>query len=362
MNIIHVFPVIRTGGGTTLLQNNLVNLYKKTTNEIWTDRVDEDIKFYRVKPQITKHTNLKNFFKVFIKLLKKNRKSCLLHIHGRSGLLVFIAAKIQNYKIIYQAHGYYGKLTKNKNFNFIQNLIDIFLLRFSDLVIFCSESEKDFIVKLYNLKNKNRVIQNNVNNIKKGNRKIKNTEKINLIYCLATSNIYQKGIDLQLKLVKELLDLYTDFKIIHFFNYQNLKEKEIINKSIRELGLSNHYYLKPTIENVWDYVDPIRGTIISTSRFEGQPLVISEAFYNNIPVVATNCLGQKDLLNDQNAFILDIKNKKDWPNILLKAISLQKQRNKKSEFAKKWLSQFGDKNTYTEKLLESYLSVMGLKK
>lgn len=360
MNIIHVFPPIKTAGGTTLLKNNLVNLFQKTTNEIWADGIEEDIKFYKVKPQITKHRNLKNFLKVFIKLLKKDKKNCLLHIHGRSGFFVFLAAKIQNYKIIYQAHGYYNKLSKNNNF--IQNLIDFFLLRFSDLVIFCSESEKNFIVKLYNLKNKNRVIQNNVNNIKKGYPRIKNTEKINLIYCLATSNIYQKGIDLQLKLVKELLALYSDFKIIHFFNSQNLQEKEIINKSIRELGLSNHYYLKPTIKNVWDYVDPIRGTIISTSRFEGQPLVISEAFYNNIPVVATNCLGQKDLLNDQNAFILDIKNKKEWPNILLKAITLQKQRNKKSEFAKKWLSQFGDKNTYTEKLLESYLSVMGIKK
>ena len=110
--------------------------------------------------------NLKNFLKVFIKLLKKDKKNCLLHIHGRSGFLVFLAAKIQNYKIIYQAHGYYNKLSKNNNF--IQNLIDFFLLRFSDLVIFCSESEKNFIVKLYNLKNKNRVIQNNVNNIKKG--------------------------------------------------------------------------------------------------------------------------------------------------------------------------------------------------
>ncbi len=362
MNIIHVYPSIRTGGGTTLLQNNLVNLYKKTNNEIWTDRIEEDIKFYRVKPQITKHTKLKNFYKIFIKLLKKDRKNCLLHIHGRSGFLVFIAAKIQNYKIIYQAHGYYSKLSKNKNYNFIQNLIDFFLLRFCDLVIFCSESEKDFIVKLYNLKNKNRVIQNNVRNIKKGNPKIKNPQKINFIYCLATSNIYQKGIDLQLKLVKELLGLYIDFKMIHFFNDQNYQEKEIINKSIIEQGLSNHYYLKPAIENVWDYVDPMRGTIISTSRFEGQPLAISEAFYNSIPVVATNCIGQKDLLNDQNAFILDIKNKKEWSNILLKAITSQKQRDKKSKFAKEWLSQFGNTNSYTEKLLESYLFVMSLKK
>ena len=48
MNIIHVIPTIRTGGGTVLLQNILKNLSKNLSHQIWTNKVEEKIIFYKI--------------------------------------------------------------------------------------------------------------------------------------------------------------------------------------------------------------------------------------------------------------------------------------------------------------------------
>jgi len=360
LNIIHILPVIRTGGGVILLQQILSNISDKTKNQVWAHRIEENLRFKNTKLKLTKHANLVYFPKIIIELIKQKKENTIIHVHGRNGFLVFLAAKFLKIRVVYQAHGYYYKLLKNNKFSFLNYFVDYFILKFTDLVIFCSESEKDFVIKNYALKNNHVVIQNSIKNLKKGKPQIKNPEKINIIYCLGTSNIYQKGIDLQLKLAKELLKLIKNFKIIHFFNFQNHKEKMIIEKNIKKLGLSNHYFLQSTKKNVWDYIDPKMGTIISTSRFEGQPLVISEAFYNCIPVVATNCLGQQDLLKSKNAFILDTKNTQEWSKILLKAITSKDERNEKRKFAKDWIDQFGDMKKYINDLLSAYNSIFNL--
>lgn len=358
MNIIHVFPAIRTAGGTTLLKNNLVNLFQKTTNEVWASGIEEDIKFYKVKCQITKHTDIKNFIKIFIKLLKRNNKESLIHIHGRSGFLVFIAAKMQKFKTIYQAHGYYNKLINKRKYNYFHNLIDSSLLKFSDYIIFTSDGERDFVLRNFHLKTKYKVIYNRSSyNHSQISKKISRKKK-HIIYCLATSNIYQKGIDRQLLLIKELLKFTKNFKLIHYFNFQNKKELEFLKKEIKKLGLSDYYIFKKAKKNIWSYIYKQSSTIISTSRFEGRNLVIQEAFHNNISVVATNCLGQNELLNKDRSFILD-EDKKDWAKVLFKAISSEELRTKRAKKAKKWIRQFGDMKTYTEELLETYKFVLG---
>ena len=99
--------------------------------------------------------------------------------------------------------------------------------------------------------------------------------------------------------------------LIHFFNFQNKKELNNIKNKIKELGISKNYLLKNAKKNVWKEIINNKGIIISTSRFEGRNLVIQEAFHNYVPVVATDCLGQKELLSENHSFILNNNNPKN---------------------------------------------------
>ena len=71
MNIIHVIPTIRTGGGTVLLQNILKNLSKNLSHQIWTNKVEEKIIFYKTKIVCTKHSEMRNLLKIVFFLIKE---------------------------------------------------------------------------------------------------------------------------------------------------------------------------------------------------------------------------------------------------------------------------------------------------
>lgn len=362
INIIHILPVIKIGGGIKVAQNIISNCPSEIKNQVWANGIEDKISFAGSKIELTNHAKIINFPKILNKLVKENKETSLIHVHGRNGFFVFLAAKILKMKVVYHPHGYYYKLLKKKKLSMLNNLVDYLILQFSDLIIFCSESEKNFAIQNYSLKNNHIVIHNVVEKFKKNTRIIKQREKTNIIYCLATNNIHQKGIDLQLSLAKELLDLMSNFKFIHYFNCKNHKEMKIIENKIKELGLSNHYFLKGTKTDVWNDIDCKIGTFISTSRFEGQPLVIHEAFQNGIPVVATNCIGQKELLTNNNSFILDIANKNNWSRILFDAINSENKRSQKRKAAKDWIRESGDIKSYMKELLNAYKLTINLNK
>ena len=356
MQIIHIVPAVKTGGGITLLKDILINLPKHLKTQVWASRIDEDISFNNAKLIHTNHSNVRSFPKIFKRLKLENRNNTLIHIHGRNGFFIFLAAKLFRFKVIYQAHGYYFKLNnKRKKIDFLNNFIDNLLLKFSDLIIFCSDSEKNYAKKNFLVNPIHRTIFNRTDNVRKiDDRDKKNKNKQNFIYCLATNNIHQKGIDKQLQLIKELTKLTKNFKLIHFFNFANLKEVDFIRGRINSLGLNNYYFLKNTKKGVWDEIYKKNGIILSTSRFEGLPMVIVEAFHNFIPVVATNCYGQKDLLDESHSTILYESQKEKWSEILFNYLYNTEQKELKILKAKEWILKFGDMKNYSDELFRCY--------
>jgi len=360
LKIIHILPEVRTSGGITLLQNNLINLTSGISHLIWASKIKEKINFYNTDTILTNHSNIRYFIQIIKRLKTEDNDNTLIHIHGRNGFFVFLAAKIIKIKVIYQAHGYYYKFEKRKLFFLFQNLLDNCLLQFSDFILFTSDGEKKFALKNYNVNIKYKVIYNRSNFVKKKKHIPTTSKKKLIIYCLATSNIYQKGLDNQLLLIKKLKDLNSNFKLIHYFNFQNQYELKILNNQIKSLNLSSHYFLKKATKYVWDEITASGGIVISTSRYEGRNLVIQEAFHNMIPVVATNCIGQNELLEENRGFILKENKFDEWPNILLEALSNEELRKLKAIRANNWIKKFGDMKQYSKELFECYKYVMDL--
>ena len=360
MKIIHVIPTIRTSGGIRILQNNLLHFPPNIENIIWANKIEEELHFHKTKIELTKHSNFKYFFNIYRRLKKEKRNNIIIHIHGRNGFLVFLVAKFLKYRVVYQAHGYYYKLSNRKKLLFINNLIDNLILKYSDFVLFCSNSEKKFALKNYSVNSNNRIILNRTQNNKKNDdRHIKINKKNYLIYCLATSNIYQKGIDQQLELVKDLKRFTKNFKLIHYFNFQNNAELEIIKEKIEKLNLSDNYFLRNAIPSIWEEIYEKQGILISTSRFEGMPMVILEAFHNFIPVVATNCYGQEDLLKEKRALILKKNERKMWAENLFNFMIDEEKKIEKSKHAKEWVISLGKIENYSLEIINCYKFLLG---
>ncbi len=358
MKIIHTLPAIRRSGGITLLQNNLFNLTCNIRHQIWANKIPENIHFHNADILLTRHSSVFNFYKILERLKKENRNNTIIHIHGRNGFFVLIAAKIMKIKIIYQAHGYYYKLSRGKVFSFFQNFVDSCLLKYSDFVLFTADGEKEFALKNYNLNPNYKVIYNRTNPPLKKSFSTIISKDNPIIYCLATSNIHQKGLDRQLSLIKKLKFLNNKFKLIHYFNIENQLELNYLRNKIRTLGLSKHYFFKKASKNVWDEIHSAGGIILSTSRYEGRNLVIQEAFHNMVPVVATDCLGQKELLKENHAFILKENKIDEWANTLNEALSNQELISKKVQKANNWILQFGDMKIYSNELFDCYKHVL----
>ena len=75
--------------------------------------------------------------------------------------------------------------------------------------------------------------------------------QISYIYFLEIINIYQKGFDLEIILLKELMKYVKEFRLINFFNLKNKKYLNIIRNKINKFTFLNHYSLKNSKRNFW---------------------------------------------------------------------------------------------------------------
>ncbi|SHE81991.1 Glycosyl transferases group 1 [Caloramator proteoclasticus DSM 10124] len=80
---------------------------------------------------------------------------------------------------------------------------------------------------------------------------------------------------------------------------------------------------------------------VSASRREGLPVNLMEAMATGLPLVVTNCRGNRDLvINDENGFIVKIDDLEEFANAvekLYKSVELRKRfREKSLEYIKEY--------------------------
>ena len=366
MKILYHIPKFSHGGVPT------------TILEFVKNNVNSELEIYIVGCQ-GEDSLVKEFIKfnaqvIFIKLNKVsiaslfrllilifNIKPDVFHTAGRSGLFygLFSGPLIKllfPLKVFHTFHGFVR--SKNKIFSFIHIFFENIYSLFLESAICVSGSEHAMVRKFYLIKNKLKIINNGINVTKKNPPKhillCSNNFGLNLVTFSRISR--------QKNLIK-LLDVYNSV----FYNYPNsalhiiggdVESDFEYSKSVKDyaqqLPCSKNVFFWGSVHYASSFLN-IFSLYVSSSDFEGLPTAIIEAFIQKVPVVATPCIGNIDLVNNNTGYLASDMSEKALLDSTLAAI---KDINngmvlEKVNFAHKFSFDFGV-SSFSSKLLRLY--------
>ena len=268
----------------------------------------------------------------------------LIHCHTpMGGVVTRIAAKKarkKGTKVIYTAHGFHFY----KGAPLINWLlfypIEKWLSKYTDILITINNEDYELAKNKFK-KTKVKFINGEGIKTEKYDIEMSDKEKLELrkslglkkddfviIYVAELSKRKNQG--MAIKVIKKLSLKYSNIKFLvvgkDSYNgvYQDLTKKLDLEDKIIFTGRRNDV---PKLMKISDIA-------ISTSRQEGLPVNIMEAMLSNLPIVATNCRGNRDLIkNGENGYLVNINDVDNFATFVEKIYNnnsdLYKVNNKK---------------------------------
>ncbi|MFK8035824.1 MAG: glycosyltransferase [Hyphomicrobiales bacterium] len=247
----------------------------------------------------------------------RRRKVDIMHAHGKGGGVYARAVGfLSRKKIIYTSH---GMPPMDGSFFWFLNTdvwLDFSLSKFTNAVICVSSGEKDEIVAHHVTKpEKLFVIDNGV--AMGSPRGHKNTAGQPLRLVAVSRFDAQKN-------PKELYEIVVELeqrKLAGGFHLTVLGDgdgRDEFERKIEEIGLSHRVTMTGAVPDVRKYFRE-NDVLVSTSIWEGMPLALLEAMSEGLPIMATDVVGNNDVVTDgENGFLYPIGN----PNLGADAIML----------------------------------------
>lgn len=166
-------------------------------------------------------------------------------------------------------------------------------------IVCVSNQSKSAFEKLYpEFSNRTQVVYNPIDReeiIEKSYEKIEKFKDGNKVTFIAIGRLHeQKGFDILLKAYKLLKDEKLESNLVILGEGD---EKEKLKKYIIENDLEKYIKLLGFKENPYPYLKQ-SDIFVSSSRYEGYPLVLCEAICLNKPIIATECTGTKEILEE----------------------------------------------------------------
>jgi glycosyltransferase involved in cell wall biosynthesis len=244
-----------------------------------------------------------SFKKLFLlyRFINKNQIS-IVHSHGKgagiySRLLKMLSPEL---KVIHTLHGFhikeYGSIKKN-----IYIYIEKFLTLFTDKFINVSNGEKDICLDFKIFKNEqSEVIYNGIKEIDL----VENAkQKLNLEDKIVITTISRFDYPKNMFFGYEIAKRFKDNKKVVFLwigdgNDKSVLEKKAIEEDVNIVftGFTKEIPLYLSATDIY----------LSTSRWEGLPYALIEAQSLGIPIVATNVVGNNEVVtNDKNGFLFE---------------------------------------------------------
>tara|TARA_B100001029_G_C15013493_1_gene425787 strand:+ start:210 stop:1295 length:1086 start_codon:yes stop_codon:yes gene_type:complete len=296
--------------------------------------------------KLNRNKTFLNFFiikKILKEKIKKNNKNIFIsNIHFANILSIIFLRKIPNLKILLFERTSLKELDLSPSGNNFKNKIIKLLISklysYSDLVL---TNSKNTSKELKNISINSKIVYSGLINKILPKKKIKKKSFYKLIAVgrLEAQKDYFTLIK-AIKIVKNnnfKLFIYGEgsekLKILNFINTNNLKNKVVM------MGHENNK------NKIYSNAD----LLIVSSIFEGLPNCVVEAINYNVPIIASNIGGNKEILNNSKfGDIFETKNEKSLASkitgFLKKPKNLYKKVNLDKNLIKKFLIQNSTKN------------------
>ncbi|HPA25359.1 MAG TPA: glycosyltransferase family 4 protein [bacterium] len=338
------------GGPATMLQSLAKSLVERgfkikiiTYSQVSRHNLDNELDIYRVNKNLP--LGLSKIF-YFLKLWRLSKKADLIYAADTYsvGYFSYLLKKIFNKKYILRFTGdsawenaraknllqddllTFQKTVYNSDIEKIKSRRQKILL-FADKIIVDCEFNKKIAEEIGVLNNKIFVIYNSVEiptHIKRVEEKTKefkpkyssNNEKIILTSCRLTS---WKGVD---QIIEILPELKKQIGPLNFLIMGLGPEKENLEKIAEQSGVLDDVRFLGIIaqEHIFEYYK-IADVFILNSQYEGMSNTLLEVMAADVPIIASNCGGNPELIeNNKTGILVKYGNKNDLLKSLVKLL------------------------------------------
>lgn len=232
-------------------------------------------------------------------LLNKEKYDVVVGVEGIYSLLVAMISNDLKAKTIGWYHNSYEAyfLTKNKYYWNMDGLFKKYIRNLDKLIVLTNSDRK-------NIKENMSIDSITIYNPLSFETVNKVTCNKHKILCVARLEMEQKGLDLLIDAFSKIAHKVPDWSLIIVGEG---KDKKILQEKINEVKLQKRIIIKPHKDNIIDYYLDA-SLFVSSSRWEGFGLVITEAMECGLPVLAFDNTGPREILSENNTGILVERN------------------------------------------------------
>lgn len=297
MNILHISRTMGQGGAEKVVVDLCENTREKfdnivvlSTGGVHIKKLKEDGIHHEIIPDL-ESKSIKDIIitiKIMCNVIKKYNID-IVHSHHRMGAFYAQILKIihKRIRLIYTAHNVFS----NKRI-----LTKLSLLRTE--IVAVGEGVKKNLEEFYNIKSTNiQVINNSIKYIENNVGSIPDEFDKNKIVISCIGRLSeQKGIEYLIKSIGKLIEKYETRDILLLIIGNGEKKDELISLT-KELKLEHYIKFLGYKSNVQDYMKYSR-FIVSASLWEGFPLTPIECFSQGKTVIATDIIGNNEIIED----------------------------------------------------------------
>lgn len=330
------------GGAEKLIENIMLGLENDFDISIAIDRdgefrrKSESIKIFKT---LLLNNNLKNLIKNILVIHKyvKKEKIDTIHCHGTpSNIIGIILKKTCRVKFITTVHSdlMYEFQGKKK---FIYAKIEKLTLKYADFIIPVSNNLKEKLTDRHGKEDdKIKLIYNGIGintsivNIKKRDEKFK--------FLFVGRLVEIKNVELLLQGLDYINKNGKDFVCNIIGDGEDLEKLKNMTK---DLGLESKVRFLGYRNDIQEFMVK-SNVLILTSKMEGIPITIIEAFANKLPVISTAVGGVLEMIvNGETGVLFDLENKDEFNRVLLDLVENKYDLDKLSdnaynEYLEKW--------------------------
>jgi glycosyltransferase EpsD len=303
-----------------------------------------------------KKGNLKAFKKIEKIVLENGYEVVHSHTPIASFLTRLACRNIPNLKMLYTAHGFhFYKGAPIKNW-FIYYPMEKLVARYTDAIITINQEDYDSACKLKS-KNKKNVYKISGVGIDIGRfsqTRSSDKEKLRKEYGYAINDFiliytaelnHNKHQDMLITVINILKDKIPNIKLL-LAGEGSLRMK--YEEQVRVLELKDKISFlgyRSDIPNLLKLSD----VAVSASRREGLPVNVMEAMVTGLPLIVTDCRGNRDLVTQsENGFVIGINDTPEFAKSLLKLYSSKELREKFSEKGMNIIQEYSIENVKKE--------------